>query len=595
MNRYLAFLAAGALGGGLAGSLVGLGEASLIVTASGAPEEYWLFPFGIFYYGLFGAVIGAVTALLTAFVFGEDRRRDAFGLAAAAALLPLGFAVGRYHVVQRIFHEELATFSATGLAVHAGLIGATAVLCAGLFVALRRLAGRRLGMAGLAAGLVATLVVSAAVAAATSTGPQTEITRSAPRRQGTNVVLIIADTLRDDAFANRTRGDVEKSGMSRLAADGVRFENAYVQASWTRPSIATILTSLYPSQHGATHKMDPLPDDVTTLAEAMREEGYWTAGVVSNINIAPIFNFQQGFGEYAYLEPDFYFGATDSATRLAIYKGLRVARERLFGSYIYFNNYYQDAEVVGDAVRTWLDAKPPEPFFLLIHYMDPHDPYFEMPYNGRGVARVSRPNPPAAEAQPLRRLYDEGVVYLDEHLAEILGQLRARGLYDDSVVALLADHGEEFHEHGGWWHGTTLYEEQVRVPLVIKRARETRPGTTEARRVQTVDVAPTLMAAAGLPVPREFFGEDLFSPEAGSRDNGIFAEEDLEGNVLSSLIDGDWKIITANPGNPRGLQPIELYHLAQDATESNNLASSRPEEVTRLLHRLEKQRRAMSR
>jgi arylsulfatase A-like enzyme len=418
--------------------------------------------------------------------------------------------------------------------------------------------------------------------------------RSARRQQGTNVVLIIADTLRADALVARTRGDVEKSGMSRLVADGVRFENAYVQSSWTRPSIATILTSLYPSQHGATHKMDPLPDDVTTIAEAMREEGYWTAGVVTNINIAPIFNFQQGFGEYTYLEPDFYFGATDSATRLAIYKGLRVARERLFGSYIYFSNYYQDAEIVGRAVRAWLDGNPPEPFFLLIHYMDPHDPYFEMPYNGRGVARVSQPNPPAAEAAALRELYDHSVAYLDEHLAQILGELDSRRLYDDSVIAFLADHGEEFHEHGGWWHGTTLYEEQVRVPLVVKRAHEGSPGTTVTRAVQTIDLAPTLLATAGLPVPPEFVGKNLFAAEA-STDSVVFAEEDLEGNVLSSLKQGDWKIITSNPGNPRGLEPIELYHLGEDARESKNLARERPEEVARLLHLLEKQRRAMSR
>jgi arylsulfatase A-like enzyme len=338
--------------------------------------------------------------------------------------------------------------------------------------------------------------------------------------------------------------------------------------------------------------MDPLPDDVTTIAEAMREEGYWTAGIVTNINIAPIFNFQQGFGEYTYLEPDFYFGATDSATRLAIYKGLRVARERLFGSYMYFNNYYQDAKIVGDTVRAWLETNPPEPFFLLVHYMDPHDPYFEMPYNGRGVARVSRPNPAAEEAGPLHELYRQDVAYLDQHLADLLGQLRSHQVYENSVIALLADHGEEFYEHEGWWHGTTLYEEQVRIPLVIKRARETRSGTVDSRPVRTVDVAPTVMAAAGLPVPAEFVGRDLFSSTSPG-DGGMLAEEDLEGNVLSSFMQGEWKIITANPGNPRGLQPIELYHLAEDPAESKNLAAARPEDVTRLLARMEQERRAI--
>jgi arylsulfatase A-like enzyme len=590
MNRLLHFLVAGALGGALAGALVGIAEATLIVTASGSPEEYWLFPFGLFYYGILGAGIGAALAVL-ATTFVEDAA-GVVGLAAAVAFVPLLFAVGRYHVVQRVFHEELVTQSATGLAVHAGLLAAAIGLSAIAFFALRSVARRQRGFAILVATLLAGLAISAAVATATSTGSAVDIMRSASRQQGVNVVMIIADTLRADAFAQRSGQDVEQSGISRLAADGVVFERAYAQSSWTRPSIATILTSLYPSQHGATHKMDPLPDDVTTIAEAMREEGYWTAGIVTNINIAPIFNFQQGFGEYTYLEPDFYFGATDSATRLAIYKGLRVARERLFGSYMYFNNYYQDAKIVGDTVRAWLETNPPEPFFLLVHYMDPHDPYFEMPYNGRGVARVSRPNPAAEEAGPLHELYRQDVAYLDQHLADLLGQLRSHQVYENSVIALLADHGEEFYEHEGWWHGTTLYEEQVRIPLVIKRARETRSGTVDSRPVRTVDVAPTVMAAAGLPVPAEFVGRDLFSSTSPG-DGGMLAEEDLEGNVLSSFMQGEWKIITANPGNPRGLQPIELYHLAEDPAESKNLAAARPEDVTRLLARMEQERRAI--
>src|SRR6185295_8017030 len=117
-------------------------------------------------------------------------------------------------------------------------------------------------------------------------------------------------------------------------------------------------------------------------------QGYWTAAFTTNINVAPVFNFQQGFDEFRYLEPSFYFGASDSATKLAIYKTLRMVRERFFSSRMYFQNYYQDAEVVGTHVNEWFDSSPPEPFFLFIHYMDPHDPYFEMPYNGKGVARV---------------------------------------------------------------------------------------------------------------------------------------------------------------------------------------------------------------
>jgi arylsulfatase A-like enzyme len=589
MRDYVRSFAAGLLGGALAGAVIGCGEAALVVATTAAPEEYWLFPFGILYYGLLGSLCGGPIGLLASLLGGGDSRAVALGCGAAGAFLPLGLMVSRYHVIQRVFHEELVTFSATGLAVHAALLAAAIAVSLAVFFLGRAIGRLRRGMVAAAAVLLACLLVSGAMAAATSTRSEGRVARAADAESGSNVILIIADTLRDDALTARLQRDPAASGMARLAADGVRFENAYAQSSWTRPSVATIMTSLYPTAHGATHKMDPLPDDVTTLAEALRDRGYWTAGVVSNINVAPIFNFQQGFGEYTYLEPDFYFGASDSATRLAIYKGLRVARERLLGSYIYFNNYYQDAEILGRAVAEWLEQEPPQPFFLLIHYMDTHDPYFEIPYDGRGVARVNNPNPAAARAAGLRKLYDENVGYLDAHLAKLLAQLQERGLYEKSIVALVADHGEEFQEHGGWWHGTTLYEEQLRVPLVIKRAGESTPGTTEKIAARTLDVAPTLMVAAGVAVPEEFTGRDLFAQEANDGEP-MFAEEELEGNVLASLRLGHWKIIAANPGNPRGLQPVELYHLGDDPLEKRNLAADQPQEAARMLALLEKHR-----
>jgi arylsulfatase A-like enzyme len=267
----------------------------------------------------------------------------------------------------------------------------------------------------------------------------------------------------------------------------------------------------------------------------------------------------------------------------------------LFRNYIYVSNYYQDAEVLGNAVGKWLDEKPPQPFFLLVHYMDPHDPYFEMPYNGRGIARVNNQNPAATQAAAMRKLYEEDVAYLDGHLAKLLTQLRERDVYEKSVVALVADHGEEFQEHGGWWHGTTLYEEQLRVPLIIKRPNEKQPGTTDKFPARTLDIAPTLMAAAGVGAAREFAGQNLFSQKSRDAGQMIFAEEDLEGNVLTSLKQGDWKIITANSGNPRGLQPVELYHLGEDPLEKRNLAEELPEETSRMLALLENYRRAATR
>lgn len=581
------------LGGAWGGVAVGAAEAVLIA-ATGRPEEYWLFAFAIVYYGLVGAGIGAAVGLVVLSTFGGKTGRLLPAVAFAASFIPLAFAVGRYHVNQRLFQEQLIAASPTGMIVHVALLAA--VLALGVLLGVLAGALNRKGRGqGSAAGLLL-LSLGAGIAGVLSNhSDRPAVVRRSSAEAGANVVLIIADTLRADAAAARLAEDPATSGLARLARDGVVFEKAYTQSSWTRPSVATILSSLYPSQHGAIHKMDPLADEVVTLAEVLQESGYWTAGIVSNINVAPIFNFHQGFGEYEYLAPDFYFGATDSATRLAIYKGLRAVRERVFKNYIYFGNYYQDATVIARRTGEWLDQTPPEPFFLLIHYMDPHDPYFAIPYNGRGVARVTQPNPPASRAGELRSLYDQGVAYLDQHLAHLFSDLHRRALYEDSVIVLTADHGEEFQEHGGWWHGTTLYEEQLRVPLLVKRPREPKPGTVDRLFARTIDIAPTILAAAGLPASGDFAGIDLFGHGVDRSLLPLYAEESLEGNVLRSMRLGDWKLITANEGNPRGLRTLELYDLGTDPQEQRNLVEERPVEVARLLHHLEKHRRRLVR
>lgn len=589
-------LLAGILGGAWAGAVLGLAEAGLLTATAGPAEEYWLLPYAVVSYGALGMLLAIGCTSIAAVVAPERTRHNAFGLCGAVALFALGGAVARYQVIQRVFHEDLVTFSFAGLAVHLALFVSVGGLALAVMRAGRRVQRDRGGLLIAAIGLIFCLGGSVAVAALASPhAPETAtgwagrgVTSSAP-----NIILIIADTLRADAVGSYGAGPGATPALDRFASEAVRFENTYAQSTWTRPSIATILTSLHPSVHGLMHKMDALPDRVTTVAEALRAQGYWTAGFVSNINVAPIFNFQQGFDEYTYLAPAFYFWATDSATRLAIYKGLRVVRERLFGDRIYFYNYYQDAAVVTDAVSNWLRRRPPSPFFLLVHYMDPHDPYFEIPYDGRGVARVVNPDPPASRKNELRALYSEDVGYLDQHLGTLFALLKSRDLYDNSIIALTADHGEEFQDHGGWWHGTTLYAEQLRVPLIVKRAHEERAGQVESRAARTLDIAPTLLAAAGLASPPDFTGRGLFGPMAVTPEP-LFAEEDLEGNVLTALQLGPWKIITANRENPRGLRPVELYNVAEDPQEHHDLTGTEPARTQEMLQSLAQERARIS-
>jgi arylsulfatase A-like enzyme len=386
---------------------------------------------------------------------------------------------------------------------------------------------------------------------------------------------------------------VSTPAIDSLAKDGVVFDRVYTNSSWTRPSIATILTSLHASSHSVMYKTDLLPDTVETVAEVMKAGGYRTAGFVTNINVAPAFHFDQGFDSYRYLAPAFFFGATDSGSKLSLYSGMRLIRERFISRKKYVENYYQDAQTLDRNALPWFDKHASEPFFTLIHYMDPHDPYFRLPYNGDAVARVDTPNPDPSRAEELRRLYSSNIEYMDEFMAKMIGQLKALHVYDETVIVFTADHGEEFQEHGGWWHGTTLYDEELHVPLIVKLSKNARAGTRSNALAGSIDVMPTLLAAAGLTCPRACQGRDLFGPAPAPA--AVFAEEDHEGNVLRSIRSDQWKLILANPGNPRGLQQAELYDVVNDPRERSNLAAAQPERVqamTRDLDVLEQGTRA---
>lgn len=588
----MAAVIAATLAAALAGAFVGLGEALFITVNSAAAKEYWLFLFGASSYAVVGGLLGLGVAVAVQLLSrGRAKTATVIALSVTAAVFLPVFAVVRYHVIQRVFREDLIMASATGIITHIGLLVAALAVA----VATAWLLGRLYRTAGIAAtlGLLGLLLVGAWVVGAVTAAPtEQQVSRRARGTNKPNLILVVVDTLRADAIEPFGAPSGSTPAFASLARDGVAFTRTYAQASWTRPSIASILTSQYPSAHGAVQKMDFLPERAVTLAESLKAEGYWTAGFANNINVAPVFNFQQGFDEYVYLEPSFYFGATESGTKLAIYKGLRVFRERAFGSTMYFPNYYQDAEVVNRHVTDWLGQKPPEPFFLFVHYMEPHDPYFEIPYNGRGVARVLTPNPPAERAAELHQLYREKVHFLDTHFDTLLQSLRSSGLYDRSVIAVTADHGEEFQEHGGWWHGTTLYDEAVHVPFVLKPARGGPAGEVRSDVVRSVDIAPAMLAAAGIKVPPSFAGHDVMT---GPQQAPTYAEEDLEGNQLTSIRVDRWKLITANPGNPRGLATIELYDIEADPKEKKNLAGTEKDKVAELMAELQRIRAGLTR
>jgi arylsulfatase A-like enzyme len=330
-----------------------------------------------------------------------------------------------------------------------------------------------------------------------------------------------------------------------------------------------------------------LPDEVVTLAEVMRAAGYRTAAVVSNIHMSPLFNLNQGFDEYYYLGPDYFFYATESSSNLVSYNILRLVRERFFSRAKDHRYYYRDAAEVNEAAVARLADEKSRPFFLYLHYMDPHDPYFVHPYNGEAVARVHTPRPDPGQAERLMRLYDGEVSYLDDHLGRLIELLKRQGVYDSSLIVLTSDHGEEFYEHGGWWHGVTLYEEQIHVPLIVKLPRQKRRGERVEGLARSIDVAPTILGAVGAEVPRVMQGRDLLGP--GAEEGGVeyvYAEEDFEGNVLKTIRGREWKLILADAPNPRGLKAVELYRLSTDPRELEDRSSVHRDRVDALVPEL---------
>ncbi len=595
-------------GGAVAGAtfaalLVGLAEAGVVSIERRLGFDAGLLLFAVVAYGLTGVAAGIGLGMGLP-LLGIRRRATAYAVSGALTFSALVTIIARFRVFRDVLHETFDGQAISPLVFQMGSV-VVALLLATLAFALLRAIGRREGAATSVATALAVLVVAAAASAAAVLvhGTAGAVVRSSlasrGSAQGPSVILIMVDTLRADHLSCYGYDAIRTPAIDALAGDGTRFAHAYSQASWTRPSVATILTSLYPSSHKAVHKSDVLPDAVTTLPEVLQAAGYHTVGFANNINVAPLFNFQQGFDEYWFLEPVFFFGATESAAQLTLYNQLRLVRERWLSRVKHVENYYQPAEVVTDRALAWVgeyggaaresggSGQGGAPFFMFLHYMDPHDPYFAHPWNGDALARVANPNPDRALADRYRAAYDGEIVYLDAQLGRLVAGLKARRRYDDTMIVLTADHGEEFCEHGGWWHGQTLYDEQLAVPLLVKPARGGGTGVVSQAMVASLDIAPTIIAAAGAVVPEAMVGRplSLVASAPAPRDHA-FAESDLEGNVLRAYRTDAWKLIEANPANPRGLPPRQLFDVAGDPREQRDLAGSRQEEVATLAARL---------
>ncbi len=413
------------------------------------------------------------------------------------------------------------------------------------------------------------------------------------------VVLLLLDTLRWDALSCYGNGDLLTPHLDRFCRESLQFEVARAQASWTKPSIATLLTSTHPSRHGARGRADRISPAVPSLAGLFRRAGYRTGAVVANGNLSPAFGFSRGFDHYRYLRPRIALGAGGRALGLGSYRIASAVRQRAARGRRDHRHFKRDAAEVNVAVLNWLVGLTSEErrgFFLFVNYVDPHDPYFHHPYDGRALGAVDGKSPSPRVRDEMAALYDGEVAFLDHHLGRLFAHLRRLGLYQESLIVITSDHGEEFLDHGGWWHGLTLFEEQVRVPLLVRLPGGAAGGRRATGEAGLIDVAPGLLELAGLGhrTPEAMTGQSMARLMPGGDTAGepaprlFYADETLDGNILASLTEGRWKYVRANLDNPRGLPREALYDVAEDPGEEVNLAGRHPELAAAMSARLDR-------
>ncbi len=437
------------------------------------------------------------------------------------------------------------------------------------------LAGRRLSHVVVALSAF----VSAAGACTDGRGGPDE-----PRPQP-NLVLVTVDTLRADHLSCYGHYRPTSPRIDRLAASGLVFERAISSAPWTLPSIASIHTSLYPSEHGATGAQLPLRNELTPLAESLQDVGYDTTAVVTHAFVGRRYNFDQGFATF----DDTLVQGHDAVT---------------------------SPEVTRTAMK-YLRRKAKEPFFLWIHYFDPHLTYVRHP-EFRFVHGTPKRAPDRLRAGELRRaaealaddtvpdpfslntitaVYDEEIAFTDESIGRLFRAIGNLPLRRPTIAALTADHGEYFMERGRFGHGRDIYDELVHVPLIMwGDIDDELRGGRYSETVEPASLAHTFARLAQVDT-NPFKGEDLLTLAAEDRaGRPIFSEGSFAWGTKDRKIMVEWerRKLIYNLDDSR----FELYDLKRDPGEREDLWERRKDsaEVGRLREALDqfRERHAVS-
>ena len=402
--------------------------------------------------------------------------------------------------------------------------------------------------------LVAVLALSLAACAAPSDRP--------------NVLLVTIDTLRADRVGPRPGRTSLTPFLDELASQGLRYTGAYATAPWTPPSMASVLTGLYPSRHGVRKNItfgeqlvaqEVLPDDLPFLPEMLERVGYATFGIAANQVLAPEHGFARGFGRYLCL------------------------------------GFEHDGNVVLRALDDWLpEIREREPWFVWVHFLDPHAPY-QLDESGRrppGAAsgrrfpelegvqppqlyeRMKVVGPGSAHLAYIEALYEGEIERVDDHVRGVFERLDAR---ESTLAVVTSDHGEEFLEHGRFGHGNNLFEESVRIPLVLRLPGARRAGEVVGASASLVDIVPTVLEVLDVDPPEGLQGRSLLGLREEEPPRAVFVDLARMAQARAA-IECHWKLIDETHPESRRM----LYDLAVDPGERRAIPTASSEHAGRL-------------
>ena len=426
------------------------------------------------------------------------------------------------------------------------------------------------------------------------------LTSTAPKRRP-NVLVYLIDTLRADHTSLHGYAKDTTPFLKKLGSQGIVFDDCVVQSTWTKPSVASMMTSLYSVTHGIFRETDMIPKGASTLAEHLRGAGYVTASIVANPFAGRMTGLDRGFD---------YVDEFPAVQR-----------------YESDDQRATDSASVNALAMPWIEEHHDEPFFLYAHSTDPHAPYrppagmeakfadptqtpeFDRQYHElwsirrMGGAVFSREEcvqkgfDPAHYIRNAAERYDGEIANNDKNIELLVQKLKKLGILDNTIVIVVSDHGEEFMEHGWTGHGFSLYQEQTHGIFLMWNPQWFPKPRRVADPVQLIDLMPTILDLLHIPVQGVVQGQSLVplavgqpferkAPVMSSRiPQSATSPEPVPENLTRTFarFDSQWKLIYRDEAKRAGLNEIELYDRKADPVDKTNVAAKHPEVVKRFM------------